>query len=38
MLLRGIIHPQLAGALATLRHTDLFAISDSGFPTAPGIR
>jgi D-ribose pyranase len=37
MLLKGIIHAQLAAALASLRHTDLFAISDSGFPTAPGI-
>jgi D-ribose pyranase len=37
MLLKGIIHAQLAAALATLRHTDLFAISDSGFPTAPGV-
>jgi D-ribose pyranase len=27
----------LAGALARLRHTDLFAISDSGFPSARGV-
>jgi D-ribose pyranase len=37
MLLKGIINAQLAAALASLRHTDLFAISDSGFPTAPGV-
>jgi D-ribose pyranase len=37
MLMKGIIHAQLAAALAGLRHTDLFAISDSGFPTAPSV-
>lgn len=37
MLRQGIIHPQLVAALARLRHTDLFAISDSGFPTARGV-
>ena len=36
MLIKGIIHAQLAAALATLRHTDLFGISDSGFPTGKG--
>ncbi|WP_067897896.1 D-ribose pyranase [Nocardia vaccinii] len=28
----GIIHAELAAALTGLRHTDLFAISDSGLP------
>jgi len=37
VLRQGIIHAQLAAALAGLRHTDLFAISDSGFPTARGV-
>ncbi len=37
MLREGIIHAQLAAALGRLRHTDLFAISDSGFPTARGV-
>ena len=37
MLRQGIIHAQLAAALAGLRHTDIFAISDSGFPTARGV-
>ncbi|MGZ4337816.1 MAG: D-ribose pyranase, partial [Gaiellaceae bacterium] len=37
MLHQGIIHAQLAAALARLRHTDLFAISDAGFPTARGV-
>jgi D-ribose pyranase len=33
----GIINARLASALAGLRHTDLFAISDSGFPTEAGV-
>jgi D-ribose pyranase len=37
VLRQGIINAQLAAALGRLRHTDLFAISDSGFPTAPGV-
>ena len=37
MLRQGIIHAQLATALAGLRHTDTFVISDSGFPTARGV-
>jgi D-ribose pyranase len=37
VLRQGIIHGRLAVALAGLRHTDLFAISDSGFPTARGV-
>ena len=31
----GIINGALADALATLRHTDLFLISDGGFPSGP---
>jgi len=37
LLVKGIIHAKLAAALAELRHTDLFVISDSGFPTARGV-
>lgn len=37
MLRQGIVHSQLAASLARLRHTDLFAISDSGFPVPPGV-
>ena len=37
MLSQGIIHAKLAAALARLRHTDIFVISDSGFPTPPGV-
>lgn len=33
----GIIHAELAGALARLRHTDTFVISDAGLPAAPGV-
>jgi D-ribose pyranase len=33
----GIINAQLASALARLRHTDLFVVSDSGFPAASGV-
>jgi D-ribose pyranase len=32
----GIIHNELAGLLAGLRHTDIFVISDAGLPLAPG--
>lgn len=31
----GIINGQLAQAIAGVRHTDLFVISDSGFPAGP---
>lgn len=37
MLRQGILHARLAAALAGLRHTNLFAITDSGFPTARGV-
>jgi D-ribose pyranase len=37
VLRQGIINSQLMAALARLRHTDIFAISDSGFPTPPGV-
>ncbi|MGD0167445.1 MAG: D-ribose pyranase [Gaiellaceae bacterium] len=37
MLRQRIINSQLLSALARLRHTDLFVISDSGFPTPQGI-
>jgi D-ribose pyranase len=37
LLVKGIINARLAAALAELRHTDLFVISDSGFPTARGV-
>ncbi|MBY8858220.1 D-ribose pyranase [Nocardia sp. CA2R105] len=33
----GIIHAELASALTGLRHTDLFAVSDSGLPVPAGI-
>ena len=33
----GIIHHELAGLIAGLRHTDTFVITDSGLPLAPGI-
>ena len=32
----GIIHNELAGLIAGLRHTDTFVISDAGLPLAPG--
>ncbi|MER6559261.1 D-ribose pyranase [Streptomyces sp. NPDC001027] len=32
----GIIHQELAGLIAGLRHTDTFVISDAGLPLAPG--
>ncbi|MER7484206.1 D-ribose pyranase [Streptomyces sp. NPDC126510] len=31
----GIIHRELAGLIAGLRHTDTFVISDAGLPLAP---
>jgi D-ribose pyranase len=31
----GIIHNELAGLIAGLRHTDTFVISDAGLPLAP---
>jgi D-ribose pyranase len=34
--LSGIIHHELAGLIAGLRHTDTFVISDAGLPLAPG--
>ncbi|MBE8516823.1 D-ribose pyranase [Amycolatopsis sp. H6(2020)] len=33
----GLINGQLAKALADLRHTDLFAVSDSGLPVPGGV-
>lgn len=33
----GIINAQLIGALAALRHTDTFVISDAGFPIPRGL-
>ncbi len=33
----GIIHAELAAALTGLRHTDLFAISDSGLPVPAAV-
>ncbi|MFF4752108.1 D-ribose pyranase [Streptomyces sp. NPDC002514] len=36
MLRGGIIHQELAGLIAGLRHTDTFVISDAGLPLAPG--
>jgi D-ribose pyranase len=34
----GLIHADLVRALAGLRHTDLFAVSDSGLPAQPGVQ
>lgn len=34
----GIVHAELAAALTGLRHTDLFAISDSGLPVPTGVQ
>ncbi|QIS03307.1 D-ribose pyranase [Nocardia brasiliensis] len=34
----GLIHAELTSALVALRHTDTFAVSDSGLPVPPGIR
>lgn len=31
----GIIHAELAGRIAALRHTDTFVICDAGLPLAP---
>lgn len=33
----GLVHAELLGRLTALRHTDLFAVSDSGLPVAPGV-
>ncbi|MEV2221236.1 D-ribose pyranase [Nocardia vinacea] len=33
----GLIHAELLAALTALRHTDLFAVSDSGLPTPVGV-
>ncbi|MDQ0934756.1 D-ribose pyranase [Streptomyces turgidiscabies] len=33
----GIIHHELAGLIAGLRHTDTFVISDAGLPLPPGM-
>ncbi|AHF75002.1 Ribose ABC transport system high affinity permease RbsD [Candidatus Sodalis pierantonius str. SOPE] len=30
-----ILHPELAGALATLGHTDIVLVTDAGFPIPP---
>lgn len=37
MLTHGILNAQLASALATLRHTDEFVVSDCGLPVQSGI-
>ncbi|MFD6157683.1 D-ribose pyranase [Nocardia sp. NPDC060256] len=33
----GLIHAELMSALVALRHTDTFAVSDSGLPVPPGV-
>jgi D-ribose pyranase len=33
----GLIHAELLAALTALRHTDLFAVSDSGLPAPVGV-
>ncbi|NIZ92812.1 D-ribose pyranase [Kineococcus rubinsiae] len=33
----GLVHAELLGRLTALRHTDSFAVSDSGLPVAAGI-
>jgi len=33
----GLIHAELVAALTGLRHTDLFAVSDSGLPVPKGV-
>ncbi|MEU4343488.1 D-ribose pyranase [Nocardia sp. NPDC023852] len=33
----GLIHAELLSALTALRHTDLFAVSDSGLPVPVGV-
>ncbi|MFE7742228.1 D-ribose pyranase [Nocardia sp. NPDC057455] len=33
----GLIHAELLAALTALRHTDLFAVSDSGLPSPVGV-
>ncbi|WP_063052506.1 D-ribose pyranase [Nocardia arthritidis] len=33
----GLIHAELLAALTALRHTDLFAVSDSGLPAPAGV-
>ncbi|MEU0872054.1 D-ribose pyranase [Nocardia brasiliensis] len=34
----GLVHAELISALVALRHTDTFAVSDSGLPVPPGVR
>lgn len=34
----GLIHAELLSALVALRHTDTFAVSDSGLPVPAGVR
>lgn len=34
----GIVHARLSRELAGLRHTDLFAVTDSGLPVPRGVR
>jgi D-ribose pyranase len=34
----GLIHAELTSALVALRHTDMFAVSDSGLPVPPGVQ
>ncbi len=33
----GLVHAELISALVALRHTDTFAVSDSGLPVPPGV-
>lgn len=33
----GLIHAELLSSLTALRHTDLFAVSDSGLPVPAGV-
>ncbi|KAA8887784.1 D-ribose pyranase [Nocardia colli] len=33
----GLIHAELIAALVALRHTDTFAVSDSGLPVPPSV-
>lgn len=37
MLTHGVLHAQLASALAKLRHTDTFVVADCGLPVPKGI-
>ena len=37
MKTHGIVHAELAGHIARLRHTDVFVIGDAGLPVPPGV-